>query len=333
MKAFVTGSTGLLGNNLVRLLVEQGYAVKALVRSPEKAAKLFHGLDIELIRGDMLDVDSFASKLAGCDILFHTAAYFREYYQPGNHWQILKDINVKGTIKLLKAAENHGIKKVIYVSSSGPLGMKSSGVPGDETTPNNSLAMTNLYFKSKVLAEEEIYKFLQQHSLPVVLILPGWMFAPRDTAPTNSGQLVQDYIKRKIPGIIDGGACIVDARDVAQGMINAVEKGKSGERYIVAGKYSTLENIFYNLAKISGIPAPKLRLPYKLTVILAWFSDNYAKFTGTKSVIPLEGIKIMHDKIELSSTKAIKELGVNFRPLKETLDDVVNWYRQYGIKN
>jgi dihydroflavonol-4-reductase len=113
--------------------------------------------------------------------------------------------------------------------------------------------------------------------------------------------------------------------------VTLTPKVAGGERYIVAGKYHTLENIFYNLAKVSGIPASKLRLPYKLTVILAWFSDNYAKFTGTKSVIPLEGIKIMHDKIELSSTKAIKELGVNFRPLKETLHDVVDWYRQQGI--
>ncbi|WP_256973479.1 hypothetical protein [Nostoc sp. T09] len=133
---------------------------------------------------------------------------------------------------------------------------------------------------------------------------------------------------RLFPGILDGGACMVDARDVAQAMINAVERGKNGDRYITAGQYYTLENLFQTLERISGIPAPKLRIPYNLTVILAWFSDNYARLTSKKSVIPLEGICIMHEKNQLDSAKAIKELGVTFRPLEETLTDVVDWYQK-----
>ncbi|MFL9455444.1 NAD-dependent epimerase/dehydratase family protein [Tolypothrix bouteillei VB521301_2] len=197
MKAFVTGSTGLLGNNLVRLLLQQGYSVKALVRSSAKASQVLSGLNVTLVKGDLLDIDSFANELSGCDVLFHTAAYFREYYQPGNHWQTLKDLNVNGTIKLLTEAEKQGIKKVIYVSSAGPLGMKESGEPGDESTPPAPEAFKNLYFKSKVLAENAIYEFLKQHSLPVVFILPGWMFGPGDAAPTAGGQLKADYLNRK----------------------------------------------------------------------------------------------------------------------------------------
>ncbi|OUL31408.1 hypothetical protein [Nostoc sp. 106C] len=113
---------------------------------------------------------------------------------------------------------------------------------------------------------------------------------------------------------------MVDARDVAQAMINAVERGKNGDRYITAGQYYTLENLFQTLERISGIPAPKLRIPYNLTVILAWFSDNYARLTRTKSVIPLEGIRIMHEKIQLDSAKAIKELEVrDFQKIKYTV--------------
>lgn len=201
-----------------------------LVRSPEKASQLLSDLDVTLVKGDMLNFDSFAKELAGCDILFHTAAYFREYYQPGNHWQMLEDINVKSTMKLLTEAEKQGIKKLIYVSSAGPVGMKAANVPGDESTPRDPQAIKNLYFKSKVLAEDTIFEFLKQHSLPVILILPGWMFGPRDAAPTGAGQLVLDYLNQKMPGILDGGTCVVDARDVAQAMINAVERGKSGER-------------------------------------------------------------------------------------------------------
>ncbi|MBN3946476.1 MAG: hypothetical protein HWQ38_08265 [Nostoc sp. NMS7] len=147
----------------------------------------------------------------------------------------------------------------------------------------------------------------------------------------NSGQLVLGYFDQKIPGILDGGACIVDARDVAQAMINALEKGKSGDRYITAGQYFILENLLHTLTKISGVATPQRRIPYNLTVVLAWFSDNYARLTGTKSVIPIEGIRIMHEKIQLSSAKAIQELGINFRPLEETLHDVVEWYEKNGI--
>jgi dihydroflavonol-4-reductase len=122
MDAFVTGSTGLLGNNLVRLLVQQGHKVKALVRSREKAAKLFAGLDLAFIQGDMKDIEAFAPELEGSDVLFHTAAYFRDYYQPGDHWQELELINVTGTVQLLEQAEKAGVKKTIYVSSAGVIG-------------------------------------------------------------------------------------------------------------------------------------------------------------------------------------------------------------------
>lgn len=333
MQAFVTGSTGLLGNNLVRLLIEQGYSVKALVRSQEKAAKLFGNLDVSLVVGDMLDVESFASELAGCDVLFHTAAYFREYYQPGNHWQMLEDINVKGTIRLLGEAEKERVKKVIYISSSGAVGMKSANIASDETTPIDPAIVKNLYFKSKVMAEVAINDFLQQHSLPVVLILPGLMFGPIDAAPTAGGQLVLDYLAQKIPGILDGGSCMVDARDVSQAAINAVERGISGDRYIVAGQYLSLENLFQILDKVTGIPCPQRRIPYTITLIYAWIADIYARLTGTKPVIPLEGIRTMHLKRQVTSAKAISQLGATFRPLEQTLRDVVNWYHQNPIKS
>lgn len=332
MKAFVTGSTGLLGNNFVRLLIEQGHSVKALVRSPEKAAKLFSNLNVALVKGDMLNINSFAQELAEYDVLFHTAAYFREYYQPGNHWQMLEDINIKGTLELLSVAEKRGIKKVIYVSSAGPVGMKAADAPGDESTPADPQAMKNLYFKSKVLAEEAIYKFLKQHSLPVVLILPGWMFGPRDAAPTGGGQLVLNYLNQKMPGILDGGTCMVDARDVAQVMINAVQQGKSGDRYITAGQYFTIEELFKTLEQVSGIPSPQRRFPYNLTVILAWVFDNYARLTKAKSVLPLDGIRTLHLKTQVTSARAIEELGATFRPLEETLHDVVDWYRKHNIE-
>jgi dihydroflavonol-4-reductase len=331
MNAFVTGSTGLLGNNLVHLLVKQGYQVKGLVRSKEKASNLLSDIDMKIVEGDMSDISGFASELNGCDLLFHTAAYFREYYQkPAKHWQLFKKINIEGTIKLFSEAEKSGIRKAVYVSTAGVIGRRSSGAPGDESTSPPPLAYRNLYLKSKFLAKEATKAFLEKHSLPVVLILPGWMFGPGDAAPTSSGQLVIDFLRQRLPGIIDGGMCVVDARDVAQAMINAVEWGKSGERYIIGGHYFSIEDIMKILEKITGISSPRFHLPHTITMIYAWFSEVYARLTSKQILVSLEGIWVLHEKSQWNSDKAIHELGITFRPLEETLRDEISWYRSHN---
>jgi dihydroflavonol-4-reductase len=328
MKAFVTGATGLLGNNLVRLLVGQGHEVKALVRSSEKAQKLLGDVkNAQFIQGDMENVAGFAESLKGCDVLFHTAAYFREYYQPGDHWPKLEKINVRGTIELLEAAQKHGVKKAIHVSSSGVIGEDDKNPIGDESAAANGLALENLYFRSKVETEKAIASFLKTHSMSVVMILPGWMYGPGDAAPTSAGQLVQDFLNRKLPGVLNGGATIADARDVAQAMIEAVEKGKNGERYIVGGQLQTLAELMKTLEKVSGVAGPKLRIPTPVALTIAWVSQTIARLTGGTTLLTVSGVKTIANPHQISSDKAVRELGASFRPLETTLRDTVNWYK------
>jgi dihydroflavonol-4-reductase len=328
MKAFVTGATGLLGNNLVRLLVAQGHEVKALVRSKEKAQKLLDDVkNVEFIQGDMENVVGFAEALQGCDVLFHTAAYFREYYQPGDHWPMLEKINVKGTIELLESAEKHNVKKAIHVSSSGVIGEDDKKPSGDETSTASGLALENLYFRSKVETEKAIASFLKTHTMPVVMILPGWMFGPGDAAPTSAGQLVQDFLNRKLPGVLKGGAGIADARDVARAMLEAIEKGKRGERYIVGGKLYTLAEIMKTLEKVSGVPGPKLHISTPIALTIAWLSQTIAKLTGGTTLLTVSSVKTVLHPHSISSEKASHELGATFRPLEDTLRDTVNWYK------
>ncbi len=326
MQAFVTGSTGLLGSNLVQQLVEAGWQVKVLVRSGAKARKVFGNLPVTYVEGDMLNVSAFAHEMRGCDVLFHAAAYFREYFQPGDHWQMLETINVKGTVQILEAAERMGVQKAIYVSSSTVIGAKHDGTQADESTPPDTV-ITNLYRKSKVLAEAAVADFLKTHHLPVVLVLPTWMWGPRDNAPTNSGRLVQDFLKQQVPAIIPGGAMIVDARDTAQAMITAVERGKSGERYIIGGCYYTLDAVIKLLAKVSDLPAPRRRLPYPLALTFAWFSELQARLLHREALVTPEALRVLQDRTVLSSAKAMRELGATFRPLEVTLRDEVAWYR------
>ena len=316
-----------MGSNLTATLLAAGYEVKGLVRSTEKARRVYPKGDIELVTGDMSDVNGFAPALKGCDVLFHTAAYFREYYQPGDHQSILEKINVQGTVDLLLAAEKNALRKAIHISSSGVIGMKPDGGPGDEDTLPDEHSTANLYFSSKVSAELAIGRFLKERTLPVAMILPGWMWGPGDWAPTGSGQLVLDFQARKLPGIIDGGASVVDARDVAQACVAAVERGHSGERYIVAGPYFDFAEIFATLERVTGVPAPRRRVPYSLMLVAAAVSQTWSRVTGNSSLITVEAVKTMHARRSVVSDKAIRELNVSFRPFEETVRDEVAWFR------
>jgi dihydroflavonol-4-reductase len=327
VKAFVTGATGLLGSNLVTSLLEANYEVRGLVRSPEKARRIYPNNEIEFVTGDMSDVNAFAPSLKGCDVLFHTAAYFREYYQPGDHQGVLEKINVQGTVDLLLAAEKNSLRKAIHVSSSGVIGLKSDGRPGDESTLPDEHSTANLYFSSKISAELAIGRFLKERTLPVAMILPGWLWGPGDWAPTGSGQLVLDFQAGKIPGIIDGGSCVVDVRDVAQTCVAAVERGHSGERYIVGGRFMDFAEILATLEKVTGVPAPRRRIPYPVMIAAAAFSQTWSRFTGKSSLITVEAVKTMHARRAVVSDKSVRELNASFRPFENTVRDEVAWFR------
>lgn len=328
MQMFVTGATGLLGSNLVRQLIAEGHRVTALVRSRERAARIFAGLDVRFVEGDLDHVAAFAPAIAGHDVVFHAAAYFREYYQPGDHWPTLKARNVDATMAILRAAEAHGVQKVIYASSSGILGARGDGRPADESTPPDELVYNNLYFRSKLVAEEQIADFLTSSRLPVVLILPGWMFGPGDSAPTSSGQIVLDFLNRRLPMNIPGYGTPVDARDVANAMIRAVERGRSGERYIVGGDVAVpFGELMRLLERESGVPAPRFSAPFWFLLGYAWASETYGRLTGRPVLTTLDAIRTLRDPRPLASAKAIRELGATFRPLEETLRDEIAWFR------
>lgn len=261
MNVFVTGGTGFLGNNLVQQLLERDYTVRALARTKGKARTVLAGLDVEIVEGDMQNITGFAARLEDCDLLFHTAAYFREYFQPGDHWPMLEAINVSGTVHLLEAAERAGVRRAIHTSSDGVIGVKADGSSGDEDTPPSARQLRNLYFKSKVDADLAVAHFLKRSLLEVVTVMPGWMHGPGDAAPTDAGKIVLQLLGRKLPGLLDGGGSTVDVRDGARGMIAAAEEGVNGGRYILGGRYVSFEELASTLTRITGVPTPKRIIP------------------------------------------------------------------------
>ncbi len=330
MKAFVTGATGLLGNNLVRALRAEGHEVVGLVRSDAKARRLLGDTGATWVEGDMRSPEAFAPALAGCDAVFHTAAYFREYYQPGDHAEALAAVNVRGTLALMALADDAGVRTFVHTSSSGTIGSKPDGSPGDEDTPPPPIAKENLYFRSKVDGDAQIHAFAPKKGMAIVEILPGWMWGPGDAAPTGSGQLVQDFLARKVPAIPPGAANVVDARDVATGMVRAAERAKHGARFIIAGPAMSLAEMLSALERVSGIPGPRVHLPYPVAFAFAWASEVGSRISGRPALLTRLAVKTMNNPARATSARAERELGVRFRPFDETARDVVAWYRAAG---
>ncbi|MBP1206205.1 dihydroflavonol-4-reductase [Duganella sp. 1411] len=328
--AFVTGATGLLGNNLVRELVARGVAVKALVRSPAKGQQQFAGLaGVELVPGDMADVPAFAGQLRGCDVVFHTAAFFRDNYKGGSHWEELQRINVDGTALLIEHAYRAGVRRFVQTSSIGVLNGEP-GAPIDETCLRE-LDDADDYYRSKILADQAVLRFLGSHpDMHASLVLPGWMWGPADIGPTSSGQFVNDVALGKLPGLVPGSFSVVDARDVAQAHIAAAARGKRGERYLAAGRHMTMRQLVPLLGKIANVKTPTRELPLALLYALAAVQELYARVTGRPILLSLATVRLMvkeAGRTHFNHAKSERELALNFRPFEQTVADTVGWYR------
>jgi dihydroflavonol-4-reductase len=332
--AFVTGATGLLGNNLVRALIARGVRVKALARSRDKAQRQFAGTDLEIISGDMADVAAFAPALGGVDVLFHTAAYFRETFTAGGsgHVAALRRINVEGTAALLAAAHAAGVRRVIHTSSVAVL-YGPRGAVIDETMSRDERDADG-YGRSKIRADREVNRFLATHpDMFAAFVLPGWMFGPGDVGPTSSGQLVIDFVKARLPGIPPATWAFTDARDVAEVMTAAALNGRRGERYLAAGPQVSMTELFAKLEQVSGVRSPTFQVPMWLLFSLAALNELRARVSGKQALINLESARYIareRDRTRYDLSKTTRELGVRFRPIEDTLRDVIAWYRDHG---
>ena len=330
---FVTGATGLLGNNLVRELLARGCAVKALVRCRSKGEQQFSNLKgVELIVGDMGDVDAFAPALQGCDTVFHTAAFFRDNYKGGSHREALERINVEGTRHLLDLAYKAGIRRFIQTSSIAVLN-GAPGSPIDETCLRAE-ADADDYYRSKIRADHVVLSFLQAHpDMQACMVLPGWMWGPGDLGPTSSGQLLLDVLRNNLPGLVPGSFSVVDARDVALAQIAAAQHGQRGERYLAAGRHMTMAELVALLGQIAGVETPTRTLPLSLLYPLAYIQEAYARLTGRPVLLSMATVRLMvreAGRSHFNPHKSEHALGLRFRPVEQTLRDTLAWYRDHS---
>jgi len=331
MNCFVTGASGFIGANLVQELVARGHQVKALLR-PGSDRRGLTGIKFEEVAGDLGQADRIEAALRGCDWCFHVAASYHLWLRD---YRPMYAANVEGTRAVLQAAAAAGCARIVYTSTVGCIGLPAARagqtVPTDESSPVSERQMSNHYKRSKWQAEQVAVEFARRGS-PVVIVNPTAPVGPRDVKPTPTGQVIVDFLNRAMPAYLDTGLNWVHVRDVAVGHIFAAEKGRPGERYILGNAQGnwTLREAFQVLQKVTGVPAPRARVPYLLALTAAHVNELISSVTGQPPKAPLAGVRMAKYKMFFNPAKAVRELGIPQTPPEQALADAAEWFRSNG---
>ncbi len=331
MHCFVTGASGFIGANLVHELVERGHQVKALMRSGSDLRGL-KGANVERVPGDVSDREKLAGAMRGSDWCFHVAASYHLWLRD---YAPMYAANVEGTRNVIEAAVAAGCSRIVYTSTVGCMGLpkEANGAvkPTDEAAPVCDAQMSNHYKLSKWKAEA-VARELAAKGAPVIIVNPTAPVGPRDVKPTPTGQVIVDFLNRKMPAYLDTGLNWVHVRDVAIGHVFAAEKGRVGERYILGNGEGnwTLQQTLAALEEITGVPAPKTRIPYFIALAAAHVNEATAVLTGKPPKAPLAGVRMAKYKMWFNPAKAIRELGLPQTAPKQALADAVEWFRENG---
>ena len=321
----VTGATGFVGSHVVSKLLKRGEEVRVLTRRASSMKNL-EGLDIDVASGDLTDRKSLIAAMKGVRRLYHVAADYRLWAYDTSALYLN---NVVGTRNVLEAAKLAGVQRIVYTSTVGALGHTHNGHGADEETPVSLHDMIGHYKRSKFLAEAEVTAAAKA-GLPVVIVNPSTPVGSKDVKPTPTGQVIVDFLNGDMPAYVDTGLNLIDVEDVAEGHLLAMEKGELGQRYILGHKNLTLKEILEILSKISGRPAPKVRLShgFALCVAAAYTLTSYV--TRQPPRVSLESARMSKRKMFFNSEKAIHKLGLPQGSIEEALSKAVFWFRQHG---
>ena len=324
MTTLVTGAAGFLGSHVARQLVARGDNVRVLMRS-SSTNRAIGDLSLEYVTGDLRDPASLARAMKDVERVFHVAADYRLW---ARRWQDIYDSNVGGTKNLLDAARRAGVKQVIYTSTVATIAVDRPQHP-NEFTDAKLEEMVGHYKRSKWLAEKEAQSAAKS-GLPVIIAMPTTPVGPWDWKPTPTGKIILDFLNGKMPGYVQTGLNFVGVEECAAGHLLIAEKGKVGERYLLGGENLTLKQMLDALAKITGLPAPKLKIPHGLALGVAYANTAFSRLLGREPGIPVEGVKIARHMMFVDCSRAKRELGFKAGPVVAALERAVRWYEANG---
>ena len=327
MRVLVTGATGFVGGNLARELWTQGYEVRALVR-PGSNTLTIDDTGVEKVEGDILDRDSIRRAVEGCKAVFHCAAAYTFW---SRNPQGVRRANVEGTVNMVESATAAGVDRIVYTSTVSTIGIPADGSLGNEETALSPKSLHGHYKQSKYEAEQESLRLAEPPprgiGAPVVVVNPTAPVGPWDVKPTPTGKIVLDFMRGRIPAYLATGMNLVDVGDVSAGHILALERGQVGQRYILGNQNVTLKEMFTMLSGITGIPAPRVRLPYWLVVGAGYAEQAISGgLLRRHPAIPVEGVLASRKPAWVSIERAARELGMPQSPVDRALARAAEWF-------
>lgn len=325
MTALVTGATGYIGSAVIRVLLEKKRAVRCLVRQTSNLKNL-KGLDVESVFGDIRDMNSLFRALEGCDIVYHLAAIYANWLPDSG---LMYQVNEEGTRNMLTACKNAGIRKIVYCSSVAALGAHGKD-PANESAAFNLNSTRDHYYISKFRAEQVALEFIRR-GLPVVIVNPANPIGPRDIAPTPTGALIIDILKGKLPGYVEGGINLIDLTDCAKAIVAAMEKGKTGEKYVLGNRNVSIKEYFDLIVKVAGRgKSPFIKLPRWMAVFSGHGYQLLARVTGKPPVTSASWVRVGSHYSWWDSSKAREQLNLGQRPPEESIAEAVEWFDRNG---
>lgn len=324
--ALVTGGNGFVGCHVVRALLMRGDRVRVLIRPGADRAALA-GLPVELAIGDLRDRESVDRAVAGCTQVYHVAADYRLWVpDPAPMYAA----NVDGTRNVIEAARGARVERIVHCSTVGALGIPARGV-GTEDTPVSIEQMVGPYKRSKFIAEQMALEAARA-GVPVVVVNPSTPIGPHDLKPTPTGRIIVDFLNRRMPAYVDTGLNLVDVSDAAQGHLLAAERGRIGEKYILGGENLTLREMLERLARISGLPGPRVRLPFAVAFGFALGAEAVSRvLTHRAPRASVTEVRMSRKHMFFDSSKARRELGYAPRPVDGALAAAVEFFRKAGL--
>ncbi len=322
----VTGGAGFLGSHLVAQLLNAGQPVRVLERPGASAEHL--PLDrIELVSADIRDESAVREAARDCEYVYHLAADANLWRRDRGEFD---SINRLGTVHVMRAALDNGAKRILYTSTESILSSRNSTVGAVEKLRLKANDMLGPYCLSKFHAEEEVFRLVEEGA-PIIVVSPTLPVGPGDRGQTPPTRMSVAFCKGELPAYLDCRFNLIDARDVATGMILAMEKGRTGIRYLLGGENLRLSDWLTILGEEAGQPVPRWKVPYALALCVAWFSETWADYvSGKMPMATITGVRLTRRNMFFDPSASLKELGLHPRPIREAARDAVAWYRSQG---